>query len=238
MCCFFCCCCCCCCHHILISRWLSKHRQAFELQYDDAALPHERSCPKAASYCASSPRGASCLRLALGSAGGNTRRDHSVGSRRNDVIENTVPVGQKEATWWSSARKLTSHNRWQHPASHHHRATRNRASLTPTDDPKTYAHKHTHDVNTHTHTRSKWAYTVIGALDATSLGSFQQAHPGGLHQPHWSFSVLSHCPPPLLLLLQLTAPLWSLVPRRSRWAQRWSPLHLGCGCSRHLWVNG
>lgn len=28
---FCCCCCCCCCHHILISRWLSKHRQAFEL---------------------------------------------------------------------------------------------------------------------------------------------------------------------------------------------------------------
>lgn len=27
----------------------------------------------------------------------------------------------------------------------------------------------------------------------TSFGSFQQADPGGLHQPHWSFNVLNHC---------------------------------------------
>lgn len=62
--------------------------------------------------------------------------------------------------------------------------------------------KHAH-ATTNFHDARRSAYVGVGALDATSLGSLQQADPGGLHQPRWSFSVLSHCPPHLRLLLRL-----------------------------------
>lgn len=91
---------------------------------------------------------------------------------------------------------------------------------TPPDGPMDVeAHTTTTSMHTNFHDARNSAYICIGALDATSLGSFQQADPGGLHQPHWSFSVLSHCPHLLLLQLHLTALLWA-------------PLHQCCSYCR------